>query len=178
MDNRTKALVGSWIQAVGTTMSAISNTSLTIREEAFSSYLDLWGNVLQGTGNALVADSEEELSLDKWGNKIQSTGNLVNVVGFLADVSEEVETELNIKGNLIQSAGGSLSFADALNEDLTESSFYDIYGNLLQIIGNSMQGIAGIKELKSADGELINTIGGWIQAVGSILTLISTIKNV
>ncbi|MBO0994572.1 hypothetical protein IPU53_16295 [Bacillus sp. SD088] len=126
----------------------------------------------------MVADSEEEVSLDKFGNKIQAVGNLVVVVGFLADVSEKVETELNIKGNLIQAAGGSLSFADALNEELTEDAFYDIYGNLLQVIGNSMQGIGGIKNLKKSDGELINAAGGWIQAVGSVLTLIGTIKNV
>lgn len=82
LNNRSKALIGSWIQAVGTTISAVGNTPPAVREETFSSYLDLWGNVLQGAGNTLIADSEEAISLDKWGNKIQTTGNLVNVVGF------------------------------------------------------------------------------------------------
>lgn len=86
--------------------------------------------------------------------------------------------ELNIKGNLTQAAGGSLSFADVLYEEPTEDTFYNIYGNLLQVIGNSMQGIGGIKGIKGADGVLINAVGSWIQATGSVLTLIGTIKNV
>lgn len=178
MENQAKALMGSWIQAIGTIISAVGNTSSIIRDQAFLRHLDFLGNVLQATGNALVADSEEEFSLDKLGNKIQSIGNLVIIASFLAAISEERETEMNIKGNLIQSVGGSLSFTDVLNEELTTESFYDIYGNLLQIIGNCMQAIAGMKELKGVDGEQINTVGGWIQALGSVLTLIGTNQNI
>lgn len=131
---------------------------------------------MQGTGNALIADSEK-MSLDKLGNMTQSVGNMVNVVGFLTDVSEKMETELNIKGNLIQAVGGGMSLADTLNEEPTTDAFYDIYGNLLQIIGNSMQSIGGIKELKGIDGEIINITGSWIQAIGSILALIGAAKG-
>ncbi|MBY7141951.1 hypothetical protein KFZ56_02380 [Virgibacillus sp. NKC19-3] len=185
MGNRSKELVGAWIQAVGTTMSAVASTPMTAENqnispqfyEDFSNHLDLWGNVLQSTGNALIADSEEGYSLSKVGNKVESTGNLVNVVGFLANVSEQLEIELNIKGELIQAVGGSLSLADTLNEELTEDTFYDIYGSLLQIIGNAMQNIAGIKELNASDSERIDAVGGWSQAIGSILSLIATIKS-
>src|SRR5690625_1919476 len=164
------------MQAIGTIISAIGNTPTIVRTEDSSRNLDLWGNVLQGTGNALIADSVEEITLDKIGNKIQTTGNMLIVFAFLRPVSEQVETELNIKGNMIQATGGSLSFVDALNEEMTVITLYDIYGNLLQIIGNSMQSIGGRKSLKENDGETINTIGSWVQAIGSVLTLMSTIK--
>ena len=176
MNHQTKEFVGAWMQAIGTIMSAIGNTPTIKKTEISSMNLDLWGNVLQGTGNALIADSEEGVSLDKIGNKVQTVGNMVIVLAFLTPISEQVKTELNIKGNMIQAVGGSLSFADALNEEITVVTLYDIYGNLLQIIGNSMQSIGGRKSLKENDGETINTIGSWVQAIGSVLTLMSTIK--
>lgn len=177
MNNQSKVLIGAWIQAIGTIISAIANIPIRTNEQEQSTSLDLWGNVLQGTGNALLADSEVGFSLDKVGNKVQAIGNIVNVFGLLANISEEMESKLNIKGNLIQAAGGSLSFADGLNEEFTPASFYENYGNLLQIIGNSMQSIAENKELKTGDGEILNTIGGWIQAIGSVLSLISALKK-
>ncbi|GGB60907.1 hypothetical protein F3157_22865 [Virgibacillus dakarensis] len=84
---------------------------------------------------------------------------------------------IRLTSNLIQAAGGSLSLTDALSGELTTESLYDVYGNLLQIIGNSMQAISGIKELKGADDEMINTVGGWIQAIGSILSVIASYKE-
>ena len=106
MDQQTKEFVGAWMQAIGTIISAIGNTPTIVRTEDSSRNLDLWGNVLQGTGNALIADSVEEITLDKIGNKIQTTGNMLIVFAFLGPVSEQVETELNIKGNMIQATGG------------------------------------------------------------------------
>lgn len=147
--------------------------------EAFSRNLDILGNEMQATGNALIADSQFEFTHDKVGSQVQSVGNLVNVAGFLLDVSEQVEIKFNIKGNLIQATGGSLSYMHALNEEqIPVISFYSIYGNLLQVIGNSMQSLSGILELRGEDGVIINTIGGWVQATGSILTLVATIKLV
>ncbi|ASN05386.1 DUF6944 family repetitive protein [Virgibacillus necropolis] len=89
MDNRTKGLLGYWIEAIGQTMSAVTNTPSAVKDKELSSQLDLWGNVLQGTGTALIADSEEEFSFEKLGNQLQSIGNLVTIIGFLAPVSDE-----------------------------------------------------------------------------------------
>ncbi|GGB40395.1 hypothetical protein GCM10011409_17430 [Lentibacillus populi] len=101
MNDRLKVLYGTWIQAIGTTVSAVANTPSLVNDQDLLAHLDLWGNVLQATGNALVADSEQYPSLDKLGNQIQSIGNLTNIVGFLVTVSEEIQAELNIKGNWI-----------------------------------------------------------------------------
>src|SRR5699024_11755062 len=105
------------MQAIGTNMSAIGNTPTIIRAEYSATNLDLWGNVLQGTGNALIADAVEDMTLDKLGNKIQTTGNMVIVLAILTSVSERTETKLNIKGNMTQAVGGSLSLAHALNNE-------------------------------------------------------------
>ncbi|HDR5272788.1 TPA: hypothetical protein QCS34_006638, partial [Bacillus thuringiensis] len=81
-------------------------------------------------------------------------------------------------------------------------------GNLLQSIGNSLQAIGGIEELKSIrnenrsniegnvndvekdidtqvnkktneneEGKLIDIIGSWVQAVGSVISLIGQIRE-
>ena len=177
MDDRLKALFGSWVQATGTTVSAVGNTPSVSSDKELLSNLALWGNVLQATGNALIADSIEKPSLSKIGNQVQSIGNLTIIVKFLIVVNEEIQNELNIKGNLLQAVGGGASLADALNEEITMESFYDIYGNLLQVIGNSMQAISGINKSKGADDELINTIGSWIQAIGANISALGTLEN-
>ncbi|ASK63976.1 hypothetical protein CFK37_18340 [Virgibacillus phasianinus] len=83
MDNRTKSLIGYGMEAVGQTMSAVANTPSAVRDKKLSSQLELWGNVLQGTGTALIADSEEELSFERLGNQLQSIGNLVTIMGLI-----------------------------------------------------------------------------------------------
>lgn len=176
MDNRSKALIGSWTQAIGTTLSAVADTPSIVTGE-ISSAIDLWGNVLQATGNALGADSIEEVNFGKIGDQVQSMGNLVLIIAILADASEEEQIQLNIKGSLVQAAGESLSFAEALESEQTMSAIYNVYGNLLEVIGNSMQAIAGMKKLRDEDHEWLDTLGGWVQAVGSVLTLVGTIKE-
>lgn len=106
MDDRLKALFGSWVQATGTTVSAVGNTPSVSSDKELLANLALWGNVLQATGNALIADSIEKPSLSKIGNQVQSIGNLTIIVKFLIVVNEEIQNELNIKGNLLQAVGG------------------------------------------------------------------------
>jgi hypothetical protein len=62
----------------------------------------LWGNVLQGTGNALSADAEAEISLEKIGNQIQSIGNSSAIAGMMIDFNEETQQKLIITGNWLQ----------------------------------------------------------------------------
>ncbi|PEM90692.1 hypothetical protein CN639_11205 [Bacillus toyonensis] len=67
---------------------------------------------------------------------------------------------------------------------------YNIVGNLLQATGNSLQEIGGIDELKASrdkvegisegdeeDGQLIVITGSWVQAVGSVVSLIGQIRE-
>ncbi|MGG3939596.1 DUF6944 family repetitive protein [Anoxybacillus kestanbolensis] len=54
--NQPKALIGSFTQAIDTVTSAIVSIPSLSDKKQFA--LDLWGNVLQATENALEADAE------------------------------------------------------------------------------------------------------------------------
>ncbi|NYE04064.1 hypothetical protein F4694_000808 [Bacillus niacini] len=60
--NQLKELFGAWIQAIGTVTAAVGSTP-SLNDDTQES-LNLWGNVLQGTGNALFADAQEGLTLE------------------------------------------------------------------------------------------------------------------
>ncbi|WP_273123099.1 DUF6944 family repetitive protein [Bacillus weihaiensis] len=177
MNNQeVKANLGSQIQAIGTILSAIAASPSPYLNEKELDTIDLWGNVLQASGNALVADSEETFTLDKLGNIIQSTGNSTIIAGSLLDVEEKTLEILSIQGNLLQALGGAASFADALGQKPSLENLYGVYGNLLQTIGNSLQALAVriTNKEKSTD---INFTGSWIQAVGSVLSAIGQSKS-
>jgi hypothetical protein len=177
MDNEVKATFGAWIQAIGTTISAISSTPSMKIPDDFLNQLNLNGNVLQATGNALQADSEYDLTLIKIGNEVQAIGNSIVVAEMLLNFDELTKQNIEIKGNLFQAVGGGICFANALDEEPAIEELYNIYGNLLQTIGNSMQALAGMKELKGEEGETLNTVGSWIQAIGSILSALGQSKS-
>lgn len=166
MDNRTKELLGYWLDAFGQTMSAVANTPYVKKNEEFLPCLDLWGNVLQATGTALIADSSsEEFSFEKLGNQVETIGNLVTVTGILAPVSEEIKEDLDQKGDIIETLGVIISLPDELKEGLTLELFFDIYGHFLQVIG-----------IKRVHEDLINMISEWSQAIASILTLLGAMQ--
>jgi hypothetical protein len=171
MGNAFKATFGAWIQAVGTVLSAIGNTPNKSLSEDTLDNLDIVGNELQATGNALEADAiVDPASLTKIGNQIQTIGNLTVLAGLIMDFSEVTEQELTIKGNLLQALGGSAAVADSLDDERTLDELLSIYGNGLQVIGNTLQAISGILELNNEDSGDLNTAGSWIQAVGSVLS--------
>jgi hypothetical protein len=176
MGNEQQELFGAWVQAFGTTLSAVGSTPLPQFSESQLTSFNLWGNVLQGTGNALMADSEEEYSLNKIGNQIQALGNVTVVAGIVLPVNEVTAQNLDIKGNLMQALGGSAAISEIIGEEPTEEIFFAFYGNILQIIGNSMQAIGGIIDLKGGDGNNINIAGSWIQAAGSIIQAVGITK--
>ncbi|WP_241663252.1 DUF6944 family repetitive protein [Peribacillus simplex] len=210
MDSQFKETFGSWTQAIGTVISAVAGTPSKVLDEEFRTNLDLIGNELQATGNALLADAEETWSLDKFGNIIQAIGNSTVILGLVIDFDEITKQELIIKGNLIQALGGGTALAGAYeNPDEPEQAF-NATGNLLQAIGNSMQAIGGIAELKNSilekdqdkdqeqeegkeqelqkyqypyleekpsDAESIQVMGGWVQAVGSVISLIGQLRS-
>lgn len=91
MDNELKATFGSWVQAIGTTLSAIGATPSKNISDTLLGDLNLWGNVLQATGNSLVADSEKNFTLEKIGNEIQAIGNSTVIVGILINFSEKTK---------------------------------------------------------------------------------------
>ncbi|MCM3663410.1 hypothetical protein M3204_03265 [Mesobacillus subterraneus] len=177
MENEQKELFGAWVQASGTILAAVGSTPFKHFTESQLTSFNLWGNVLQATGNSIMADSEEHYTLNKIGNQIQALGNVTVVAGIVLDLDEVTAQNLDIKGNLMQAAGGSAALSETLGEPPSTEIFYAFYGNILQVIGNSMQAIAGIIELSGGEGEKINTAGSWIQAAGSVIQAIGISKK-
>ncbi|MCA1065059.1 hypothetical protein QTG56_08945 [Rossellomorea sp. AcN35-11] len=177
MSNEEKATFGAWVSAIGTVLAAIGSTPIkSIPEDILESF-SLIGNELQAVGSALGADAIDEFTLTKVGNQIQAIGNVTVISGILINFNDITKQELNIKGNLLQSLGGGAALADSFNEERTLEELYSIYGNLLQVIGNALQAIAGILELKGRDSGNIDVVGSWIQAVGSIISALVQTKE-
>lgn len=122
--NQPKALIGSFTQAIDTVTSAIASIPSLSDKKQFA--LDLWGNVLQATENALEADAETTDVLSVYGNGIQSIGNITVIADLLSKEGEGLE----ITGNRLQ------SFADDWEDE--QSSVFSLIGNLLQSIGNAL----------------------------------------
>lgn len=187
MENQLKELFGSWIQAIGTVITAIGSTPLEGLSSYFRESLDLWGNALQATGNALIADAQDTFSFEKLGNEVQATGNTTVIAGMIIDFKDETKQKLIINGNWLQALGGSISLPEELEQEESAVRTLTIIGNILQVIGNSLQAIGGIEELKgknenkkndSSDDLSLEVIGSWIQAVGSVISAIAqTIEN-
>ena len=74
--------------------------------------LDVVGNTLQGTGNALIADGEEAFTLDQIGSAVQAIGNSTVIIGLISTFSRDTKDRLIINGNFIQALGGGVSAAD------------------------------------------------------------------
>ncbi|MGB7999492.1 MAG: hypothetical protein WCF60_05255 [Anaerobacillus sp.] len=176
LNNEVKGVFGSWIQAIGTILAAIGSTPIKEINSSILDSLNLIGNVMQGTGNALIADTIDPPSLDKLGNQIQAIGNSTVVTGILIDFDDKVKQLLDIDGNWLQALGGGVSLADALGGEPSASALYSIYGNFLQAVGNSLQAISGIKELNHEEATNINVLGSWIQAIGAVISAIGQTK--
>lgn len=192
MDNSTKEILGTFLAAVGTVSSAIGGTPINYIQKNTLNDLNIIGNVLQAVGNGLGADGQGELSLETIGNELQSVGNVTVISGLLVNFEDDNKQKLIITGNWIQALGGFTALGDELSDITDTDDLYLIAGNLLQGIGNSLQAISGINELKSDQidkgnekdrntqrnaGDYLGVIGGWIQAIGSIISLIGQIKE-
>ncbi|WP_350019504.1 DUF6944 family repetitive protein [Priestia flexa] len=192
MDNGQLEVVGAAIAAIGTITAAVGSTPFWWLSEQAKYNLNLWGNLLQGTGNALEADGQEGVSLEKIGNEIQAVGNSTIVAGLLLLEEGETQTRLTIAGNLMQALGGAAALGDELKDDSNIGEVYSIVGNIMQIIGNSMQALGGGYDLRAEKleeaaeigdssgedndkGEVLNVFGSWIQAGGSVLSFIGQV---
>ncbi|MFE7063380.1 DUF6944 family repetitive protein [Sutcliffiella sp. NPDC057660] len=178
MNDEKKILAGSWIQAIGTVLSAISSTRFLVRGEEESDGLDIVGNVLQATGNALEADGQEGFSYGRIGNGIQAVGNITVISGLVLPEEKIIRGKLFITGNLFQALGA----ATALGEEweATDADAMAIIGNILQVIGNSLQAIGGAEEIRTGESEntdAVITTGSWIQAIGAVILALEITKE-
>jgi hypothetical protein len=191
MDDQVKELFGAVITAIGTILSAIASipTQSTRITDLYKG-LDIVGNTLQGTGNAIQADAQRNPSLEKLGNEIQAIGNSTVVAGLILDVEEVTEEKLVITGNLLQALGGGVALGEEFEDPSAPGQIYNIYGNLLQSTGNSLQAIGGSINLREKEesesesesdsdspGDVIIFTGSWIQAIGSVISILGTLPE-
>ncbi|WP_379969084.1 DUF6944 family repetitive protein [Ectobacillus sp. sgz5001026] len=180
MNNQTKEIIGSGIQALGTVTAAVGSTPIFFIKKEELHNLNIYGNVLQATGNGLQADAKELLSLGQLGNQIQAAGNSTVVAGLVIDFEKVTELKLHITGNWLQALGGVVEVADAIENDVGLIQSFIIIGNGLQAIGNSLQAIGAIYELETKDdktGVSLIVKGSWIQAVGSIIAFLGAARK-
>lgn len=181
VDNQIKELFGSWVQANGTFIAAVGATPSSILTDQQLNNLSLIGNGLQAIGNALIADTIEQFNLEKIGNELQAIGNSTVVSGMVLPVDDITSQELVIKGNGLQALGGCSAIGDGFFAQLDEpGEAINVISNLLLGIGNSLQAIGGIEQLRSGneeDGEVEQVLGSWIQTVGSVLGALEVTKE-
>lgn len=171
-----KERVGSWVLATGVILEAISETEKIGLGDNTRSRLLTYGNTLAATGNALLADTIDELDSEKIGLKTLTTGNLAVVYGNLVPDSDKKTGRLIVKGNLIQALGGSLALTEVFNPKGTKTEILLSYGVTLITTGAATIAIGGSKELRSMDNRLPE-IGAWMKGLGAIMVMSSFFLN-
>ncbi len=175
MDNELKALFGSWVQAAGTVLAAISSIPSLPLEQKIKTDFSLIGNLMQATGNALLADSETEITLNKIGNEIQAFGNSTVIAGILIPFNEETKTNLSKQGNLLQALGSAAALPDLLIKEKSFINMLFIIETFLQSIGNSLQAVSENIE-QTETKEAVDFAGSWIQATGAVIQALAQTK--
>ncbi|MGP4041217.1 DUF6944 family repetitive protein [Gracilibacillus sp. D59] len=170
MEKENNKLLGGWIQAVGTVLSALGNTPRIALSSDIKDDLKLIGNVMQATGNTLQVKGISLQDLNSLGNEIQAVGNITEVASLRLPVTDNVKSLLGIQGDLMQALGGGMNFAEEWQKEITVEVMYNGFGNLLQVIGNSLQALSTRSTTNATE---INTIGNWIQVIGAIMTAIA-----
>ncbi|KXG10683.1 hypothetical protein AT864_01274 [Anoxybacillus sp. P3H1B] len=181
MNNQWKEIVGYSLSAIGTMQAAIGNTPQFHLNKNLGYQLRLVGNVLQALGSALSADGQGMDSFEKIGDEIQATGNSTVITGMLVGDAwgEKIEQKLMITGLWMQALGSFVGLSDEFFDRTEDGRLENISGSLLQGIGNSLQAISGIQSLNenNSESDLVGVAGSWIQATGSVLSLIGQIQE-
>ena len=204
MESESKAIVGSVIVSVGTITAAIGSTPSNYIKSNVRDDLTLVGNVLQATGNGIDAEAKGTF-LRSVGKEITASGNLTVITGLVFDIRKEASYKLFIAGNLIQALGLAVNFGDAIDLPPFPGQSENIVGSITQIIGNSLQAIGWTEALENIrkdendnknkqkksgyyyedyfkknnvqQFELLVATGSWIQAIGSVISVIGAIKE-
>ncbi|WP_274308179.1 DUF6944 family repetitive protein [Solibacillus daqui] len=160
-------IAGNWIVVVGTIITAIASTPSKIFTEQTLTNFNLIGNVLEAGGTAIAAKGEEGL-LNIVGDQIQAIGNIAVIAGILNNNEQSGEL-LQKQGDLLQIVGMGMTIQTSGQLTLLET--IENTGNIIQLIGNVIQVFANTD---TEEGTVMNAIGGWIQAIGAVITALAT----
>ncbi|MFF3023159.1 DUF6944 family repetitive protein [Gottfriedia sp. NPDC057948] len=200
MGGESKAIVGSVIVSIGTIIAAIGSTPSNYIKSSVRDDLSLIGNVLQATGNGIDAEAEGTV-LRAVGKETTASGNITVTSGLVFDIPKEASYKLFIAGNLLQALGLGVNVGEAIELEPFPGQSESIVGSITQIIGNTLQAFGwseALFELKEenkqknigfyegylrksngqSESETIVATGSWIQAIGSVISVIGAIKEV
>lgn len=197
MGDESKALVGSVIVSIGTITAAIGSTPSNYIKSSVRDDLSIIGNVLQATGNGIDADVEGTV-LRAPGKLIGASGNITVLSGLVFDIRKEASYKLFVAGNLLQALGQGVNVGDVVDLAPFPGQAENIVGSLTSFIGNSLQAIGWsealydlkgdetklsyyeeyLKKTTVTESESLVAIGSWIQAIGTVISVIGVVKEV
>ena len=158
----------AWLVAIGTVLSAIANTPSSVLSDSVQEDLDLVGSVLQAVGSGIIpADAEYR---EQVGGRIEALGDIVTIQSLFVE-DERTSGLLNAQGNLIQAVG--TGFALNLEDNQTVKEALNTIGDVLQMIGNIYIAFSTKYPPDSKKAQELNTVGGWIEATGAVLSALA-----
>ncbi|WP_144650194.1 DUF6944 family repetitive protein [Bacillus cereus] len=166
---------GNVLQAVGNALEADGQGEVSL--EKIGNEIQSIGNVTVISGLIIDFKEETQIKLVIAGNWTQALGGLTALADEFEDTSDKDE-HLNIIGNLLQSIGNSLQAIGGIdelksirNEDQSnkEGNVNDVKKDTNTQVNNETN--------ENEEGKLIDIIGSWVQAVGSVISLIGQIRE-
>ncbi|MBD8074086.1 DUF6944 family repetitive protein [Bacillus thuringiensis] len=166
---------GNVLQAVGNALEADGQGEVSL--EKIGNEIQSIGNVTVISGLIIDFKEETQIKLVIAGNWTQALGGLTALADEFEDTSDKDES-LNIIGNLLQSIGNSLQAIGGIdelksirNEDRSnkEGNVNDVEKDTNTQVNNETN--------ENQEGKLIDIIGSWVQAVGSVISLIGQIRE-
>ncbi|MBF7149981.1 DUF6944 family repetitive protein [Bacillus toyonensis] len=166
---------GNVLQAVGNALEADGQGEVSL--EKIGNEIQSIGNVTVISGLIIDFKEETQIKLVIAGNWTQALGGLTALADEFEDTSDKDE-HLNIIGNLLQSIGNSLQAIGGIdelksirNEDQSnkEGNVNDVEKDTNTQVNNETN--------ENKEGKLIDIIGSWVQAAGSVISLIGQIRE-
>lgn len=166
---------GNVLQAVGNALEADGQGEVSL--EQIGNEIQSIGNVTVISGLIIEFKEETQIKLVIAGNWTQALGGLTALADEFEDTSDKDES-LNIIGNLLQSIGNSLQAIGGIEQ--LKSIRNDNRSNKEGNVNDGEKDIdtqVNIKTNENEEGKLIDIIGSWVQAVGSVISLIGQIRE-
>ncbi|MGH0948713.1 DUF6944 family repetitive protein [Bacillus mycoides] len=166
---------GNVLQAVGNALEADGQGEVSL--EKIGNELQSIGNVTVISGLVIDFKKEAKIKLVIAGNWTQALGGLTALVDEFEDTSDKDEF-LNIIGNLLQSIGNSLQAIGGIyelksNRDEDQSNIVGKVNDMEKDTDTQIKNETNENE----EEQLVDIVGSWIQAVGSVISLIGQIRE-
>ncbi|HDR8154486.1 DUF6944 family repetitive protein [Bacillus cereus] len=166
---------GNVLQAVGNALEADGQGEVSL--EKIGNEIQSIGNVTVISGLIIDFKEETQIKLVIAGNWTQALGGLTALADEFKDTSDKDES-LNIIGNLLQSIGNSLQAIGGIDElkSIRNEDQSNKEGNANDVEKDTDVQV-NHETNENEEGKLIDIIGSWVQAVGSVISLIGQIRE-